>query len=60
MQEDDGQRIGNGSYAAAGFVRRLHELGHAGPVGLQCFNVNGEPRPNLRRSMDAWKKMTSP
>ena len=51
------QTLDQGSYDVAGFVRQLREIGYAGPVGLQCFNLKGDPKDNLTRSMAAWRKL---
>ena len=37
----------------------LKRLGYQGPIGLQCYNVPGDRRDNLKRSMDAWQSMTA-
>ena len=34
--------------------RPLRRLGYKGPVGLQCYQVPGDRRENLKRSIDAW------
>ena len=48
--------LDEGSYDVAGFLKSLRALGYTGPVGLQCYNVRGDQRENLRRSMAAWQK----
>jgi len=50
--------LGDGSFDVAGFVRELRVLGYVGPIGLQCYNVKGDQKENLRRSMAAWRAMT--
>lgn len=54
------QTLDRGSYDVAGFLRTLRGLGYAGPVGLQCYNIKGDQKDNLRRSMAAWRKMSGP
>jgi hypothetical protein len=50
------QTLDQGSYDVAGFVRQLREIGYTGPVGLQCYNLKGDSKDNLTRSMAAWRK----
>jgi sugar phosphate isomerase/epimerase len=52
--------LGEGRYDVAGFVRSLRNLGYAGPIGLQCYNLKGDPKENLRRSIAAWREMSRP
>ena len=35
----------------------LDRAGYHGPIGLQCYNVPGDRRENLRRSIEAWRRM---
>lgn len=51
------QPLGEGSFDVKRVMNILDEIGYAGPVGLQCYNVKGDNRENLRDSMQAWKKM---
>jgi sugar phosphate isomerase/epimerase len=51
------QTLDRGSYDVAGFVRTLRSLHYTGPVGLQCYNVKGDPQENLKRSITAWRKI---
>ena len=51
------QTLDRGSYDVNRFLRQLRTLGYTGPVGLQCYNVKGDPKDNLARSIPAWRKM---
>ena len=51
------QPLGKGSYDVGIVLRKLAALGYTGPVGLQCFNIKGDPRELLPGSMAAWKKL---
>ncbi len=51
------QTLDRGSYDVKRFLRQLRTLGYTGPVGLQCYNVKGDPKDNLARSIVAWRKM---
>jgi sugar phosphate isomerase/epimerase len=57
------QPLDSGTLDVAAFLQKLHELGYRGPIGLQGFGVAGtykiEPAENLRRSMAAWKKLST-
>ena len=52
------QPLDSGSYDIHGFLRTLHELGYAGPVGLQCYGIPGDAREHLARSMAAWRRLS--
>jgi sugar phosphate isomerase/epimerase len=49
------QPLGEGAFDVYGVLRKLQSLGYAGPVGLQCYNVKGDTRGNLAKSMATWK-----
>ncbi len=52
------QTLDRGSYDVTGFMGALKDLGYVGPVGLQGYGIGGDAHDNLKRSMDAWSKMT--
>lgn len=49
------QPLDSGSFDVAGLLDVLKELGYTGPVGLQCWGIEGDARDHLTRSMGAWK-----
>ncbi|MBK9139799.1 MAG: sugar phosphate isomerase/epimerase [Verrucomicrobia bacterium] len=51
------QPLDRGDFDVAGFLRALHELGYRGPVGLQCYGIEGDAREHLARSLAAWRRM---
>jgi sugar phosphate isomerase/epimerase len=51
------QTLDRGQFDVAAFLKKLHAAGYKGPVGLQCYNIPGDREANLRRSMDAWKRI---
>lgn len=53
------QPLDSGTYNLGGFVRTLRSVGYAGPVGFQGYNIKGEPRDVLARSIAAWRKFTA-
>jgi len=48
--------LDEGTFDQAALLRSLQGIGFKGPVGLQCYNIRIDPRQNLARSMEAWKK----
>ena len=48
------QTLDRGDYDVYGVLTKLRRLGYDGPVGLQCYQVSGDRRENLKRSIDAW------
>jgi sugar phosphate isomerase/epimerase len=54
------QTLDRGTYDSASFIKRLHgEVKWDGPIGLQSFGIPGNQVDNLRRSITAWRTMTS-
>lgn len=49
------QTLDRGEFDVYNFLRKLRELGYTGPIGLQCYNIKGDIRQNLKRSMGAWR-----
>jgi hypothetical protein len=40
-------------------LRKLRAVGFKGPVGLQCYNIQGDPETLLRGSMKAWRALNA-
>ena len=53
------QPLDAGTYDLGGFVRTLRTVGYTGPVGFQGYNLKGEPREILARSIAAWRRFTA-
>ncbi len=51
------QPLDRGTFDTLSLLRLLRELGYRGPIGLQCYNVPGDQKENLQRSMAAWKEL---
>lgn len=49
--------LGEGGFDVGGLLRQLNLAGYRGPIGLQCFNLKGQPEDHLRRSMAAWHEL---
>ena len=50
------QPLGKGSYDVLKVLQVLRKNDYKGPVGLQCFNIPGEPAEFLRFSVETWNK----
>ncbi len=51
------QPLGDGTFDNRKVLKILDEIGYAGPIGLQCYSIQGDDRANLARSMTAWRKL---
>lgn len=50
------QPLGKGDYDVLNMLRILKDLGYKNPVGLQCYNIKGQPEEFLKESVTAWTK----
>jgi sugar phosphate isomerase/epimerase len=50
------QPLDKGDYDVFTVLKTLKDLGYKGPVGLQCYGIEGDARDHLVRSMAVWKK----
>jgi len=50
------QTLDRGSFDVYELLLTLRRLGYEGPIGLQCYNVKGDRRENLERSIGAWRE----
>lgn len=49
------QPLDRGEFDVYGLLKTLKALGYGGPIGLQCYQVPGDIRENLARSMAQWQ-----
>ncbi len=49
------QTLDKGSFDNYTFLKYLKKLGYTGPVGLQGYRIQGDPKENLAASMRAWR-----
>jgi sugar phosphate isomerase/epimerase len=49
------QPLGEGTFDTYLFVKTLIDNGYRGPFGLQCYNLKGDAKETLTRSMKVWK-----
>jgi len=52
-------QLDQGDFDVAGWIKQLQPTGHKGPVGLECFGVNGDVPENLKADIAAWRRITS-
>ena len=52
--------LGQGNFDVSTFLKQLTAAGYTGPIGLQCYNVRGDQRENLKGSMAEWRKLAVP
>jgi sugar phosphate isomerase/epimerase len=53
------QPLGRGDFDVAKFLRTLRALGFKGPVGLQCYGIEGDVREHLQESLNAWRRWSA-
>lgn len=53
------QPLGRGDFDVLNMLEILKESGYKNPVGLQCYNIKGQPEDFLPESVGAWKKYIS-
>jgi len=53
------ETLDKGEFDVYKFLKKLNELGYAGPIGLQGYGIGGDVHENLKRSMDAWRKLSA-
>ena len=53
------QTLDRGSYDVGALLQTLRRLGYTGPIGLQAYGIDGEPRDNLTKSFQAWKRFSA-
>ena len=49
------QPLGRGDYDVLNVLTILKELGYKNPIGLQCYNIKGNPEDFLGESVRVWK-----
>ena len=47
--------LDTGNYDVLEFVQQVRKAGYRGPIGLQGYGIEGDPRINLARSMRTWQ-----
>jgi sugar phosphate isomerase/epimerase len=52
------QTLDRGSFDAGKFLKTLADCGYTGPIGFQGYGIGGDAYDNLKRTMDAWRKLS--
>ena len=52
------QTLDKGSFDNYKLLKYLKAIGYTGPVGLQGYAIQGDPKQNLANSIKAWRKIT--
>jgi len=52
------QTLDQGSFDLPGFLKTLKDSGYTGPIGFQGYGIGGDAYQNLKRSMDAWHRIS--
>lgn len=47
--------LDGGDFDLKAYLTALKASGYKGPVGLQCYNVKGDIRENLKKSIETWR-----
>lgn len=53
------QTLDRGTFDVSALLKALKELGYTHPIGLQHYGIRGDAQENLKRSIGAWRKLTS-
>lgn len=53
------QTLDRGSFDIFKFLNALRALGYTGPVGFQGYGIKGDAHDNLKRTMEAWRKLST-
>ena len=51
------QTLDKGNFNQLTFLQKLKSIRYKGPIGLQCYNIKGDKKENLAKSMAAWQKL---
>ncbi len=52
------ETLDKGTFDVYSFLKAVKQTGFTGPIGLQGYGIGGDLRENLRRSMQAWRKLS--
>jgi sugar phosphate isomerase/epimerase len=51
------QPVGKGDFDLKPLLNQLRESEYSGPIGVQCYQIEGEIEPILQTSKDGWSKL---
>lgn len=52
-------RLDQGDFDIVAYLRTLQAAGYSGPIGLQAYDVPGDPRQNLAANIATWRRIAS-
>ncbi len=52
-------RLDQGDFDMVGYLQQLKAAGYDGPIGLQAYNVPGDPRQNLAANIATWRRIAT-
>lgn len=52
-------RLDQGNFDLTGLIKTLKKTDYKGPIGLQCYNVPGDQKENLKINMATWNEIMS-
>ncbi len=53
------QTLDRGTFDIFNFLKTLKESGYTGPVGFQGYGIKGDAHDNLKRTMEAWRRLST-
>ena len=53
------QTLDKGSFDNYKLLKYLRDIGYTGPIGLQGYDIKGDPKQNLADSINAWRKINN-
>jgi len=53
------QTLDRGTFDMRAFLKTLSDAGYTGPIGFQGYGIGGDARDNLKRTMDAWRRLNN-
>ncbi len=54
------QTLDRGTFNIGRFLRTLKRAGYTGPLVFQGYGIGGDAHDNLKRTMEAWRKLNNP
>jgi sugar phosphate isomerase/epimerase len=51
------QTLDRDTFDIQGFLKTLYSCGYTGPIGFQGYGIGGDAYDNLKRTMNAWRKL---
>ena len=52
------QTLDRGTFDVSKLLKTLADCGYTGPIGFQGYGIGGDAYDNLKRTMEAWRKLS--